>query len=205
MLVIGLTGGIATGKSTVATLFEKRGVHRIDTDQLARSVVEPGQIAWDAIVQYFGNDILQENGQLNRKKLGKLIFADAKKRRVLENIIHPAIQALMNRQINEARRQGVCITLIEVPLLYETNFHNDVDRVIVVTATEEKQVARLLQRDGLAGEQARQRMASQLPLAEKVARADYVIDNNGTLEQTEQQVDAVWQIVKQECVHGKHL
>ncbi|HZK24668.1 MAG TPA: dephospho-CoA kinase [Oscillospiraceae bacterium] len=201
MLVIGLTGGIATGKSTVADLFAKLGAYRIDTDHLARLIVVPGKPAWQAIIQYFGEEILLPDGQINRSKLGKLVFSDAKKRQVLENITHPAIRELMQIKLSEARANGICLALVEVPQLFETDFHQDVDQTIVVTAGEEQQLVRLAVRDGLVGEDARQRLAAQMPLSAKAARADYVIVNNGDLAETERQVKVLWQLLQRECVN----
>lgn len=201
MLVVGLTGGIATGKSTVAALFAKQGACVINTDQLARIVVEPGEPAWQEIIRVFGQEILLPDGQLNRKKLGEIVFRDRGKRQVLEKITHPAIRALMYDKLDAARSEGVCIAIVEVPLLFETDFQNDVDRTIVVTAREELQLARLAARDGLRGEQAYRRLAAQMPLTEKVARADYVIENNGELTETERQVRELWQLLQRECVN----
>lgn len=201
MLVVGLTGGIATGKSTVAALFAKLGAYRLDTDHLARLIVEPGEPAWEAIVRYFGEEILLPDRQLNRKKLAEIVFGDLEKRKVLESITHPAIRALMQTMLNAARLEGACIAIVEVPLLFETDFQQDVDRTLVVVSGEEQQLARLAARDGLEGQPARQRLAAQMPLREKVARADYVITNNGELAETERQVNDLWQVLQRECVN----
>ncbi|MCW3490421.1 dephospho-CoA kinase [Dethiobacter alkaliphilus] len=199
MLVVGLTGGIATGKSTVAGMFADLGAYRIDADQLAREVVQPGNPAWEAIVRYFGDDILEKSGQLDRKKLGDIIFADPQMRQVLNGMTHPPVRALLREELARAREQGSCVALVEVPLLYEAGFERDVDRVIVVTTSPSAQRSRLMQRSGLTREEARLRIEAQMPLSEKVARADFVIDNDKTLPETKAQVLKVWQMLLQEC------
>jgi dephospho-CoA kinase len=202
MLVVGLTGGIATGKSTVGKMFARLGARRIDTDRLAREVVEPGQPGLAAVVARFGGEVLTADGRLDRKALGKIVFHDAGLRKELEAILHPLIGELMREELRAAEAAGDCIVLVEVPLLYETGFQRETDRVIVVTADRETQLARLKERDGLDEAEAMRRIAAQMPLSEKAARADYVIDNSGSLAETEKQVEAVWQILQRECDNG---
>lgn len=199
MLIVGLTGGIATGKSTVVRLFEKRGAYRIDTDLLARKAVEPSQPAWREIVRTFGEGILEENGTLDRKKLAAMVFSDNTLRHTLNRITHPPIRALLHKELARARESGARVALVEVPLLYEAGFENEVDCVVVVTTDAAVQLKRLMERDGLSAEQAQLRIAAQMPLAEKAVRADYCIDNGGTAGDTEKQVSEVWNRLLQEC------
>lgn len=201
MLIIGLTGGIATGKSTVAGMFAELGAYRIDTDRLARIVVEPGQPAWEAIIRYFGNGVADPSGRLDRKKLGAIVFADAEKRDILNRITHPAVRALLREELVRARELGSCVALVEVPLLFEAGFERDVDKVIVTATKEETQISRLMTREPLSREEALQRIKAQMPLREKVARADYVIDNDGAEAATYLQVKEIWQKLRQECSH----
>ncbi|NLZ92554.1 MAG: dephospho-CoA kinase [Firmicutes bacterium] len=202
MLVVGITGGIATGKSTVTALLAQKGAYHIDTDVLAHQVMEPGQPAYEKILQYFGENILQTGGQINRKKLAELVFNNEKERKLLEQVTHPEIHQLMLNHLQAAQLQGVTIAVVEVPLLFETDFHKDVDYVVVVTATVEQQLLRLMNRSNLTKDQAYKRLAAQMPLEEKVKRADFVVNNSGTIAETKQQVEILWQHLLQECVNG---
>ncbi|MBS4031550.1 MAG: dephospho-CoA kinase [Clostridiales bacterium] len=200
-MIIGLTGGIATGKSTVAKFFEELGAVRIDTDILAREVVKPGQPAWQAIVREFGQEILDSERRIDRKALAALVFNDSIKLQLLNKITHPAVRTLLRRQVADALRQGAKVILIEVPLLFEAGFEKEVDKTIVVFVNEEIQLARLMQRDGFSGDEATKRIGTQMPLREKVQRADLIINNSGTPEETRKQVVELWQTLKQECQH----
>ncbi len=202
MLVVGLTGGIATGKSTVGKMFTRLGARRIDTDCLARQAVEPGQPGLAAVTARFGGEVLAADGRLDRKALGKIVFRDAGLRGELEAILHPIIRKIFREEVRAAEAAGDCIVIVEVPLLFETGFQKETDRVVVVTADQKTQLLRLMQRDGLDTEEALRRMAAQMPLSEKVARADYVIDNSGSLAETAKQVETVWQILQRECDNG---
>lgn len=200
MLIVGLTGSIATGKSTVADIFEELGAYRIDTDRLARLVVEPLQPAWEAITRFFGTGVLDASGSLDRKKLADIIFAEPEKREILNKLTHPAVRTLLREELARARESGAGIVLVEVPLLYEAGFDSEVDYVIVVKTTEKTQLSRLLSREDLSEEAARLRIEAQMPLQEKVARADYLIDNDGPPAKTREQVEKVWQLLRRECV-----
>jgi dephospho-CoA kinase len=191
MKVLGLTGGIGSGKSMVASMFAQLGADVIDADQLARDVVEPGQPALDEIATAFGRDILLPDGHLDRGKLGRIIFADSVARGTLNAITHPRIRERMDAAIAErASRPGIVIA--DIPLLYENERTGTVEAVIVVWVDHETQLRRLLERDGLTEQEARQRIAAQMPLDEKRARADAVIDNSGSRESTQRQVEAVY-------------
>ncbi len=193
MRVLGLTGGIATGKSAVARVFERLGATVIDSDIIAREVVAPGQPALAEIRTAFGPGVLQSDGTLNRPVLAQRIFSDPEARATLNRITHPRIGERMREEIAAARARGVSVLVAVIPLLLENNRRDLVDCVIVVAVDAATQEARLIQRDGLSRPEARSRMATQMPIAEKVKRADYVIDNAGDLASTEARVDALWQ------------
>ncbi|HJL04535.1 MAG TPA: dephospho-CoA kinase [Polyangiaceae bacterium LLY-WYZ-15_(1-7)] len=188
---VGLTGGIASGKSTVAALFAGLGIPVVDADQLAREVVAPGTEGLAAIVETFGDAYLAEDGSLDRKKLGALVFDDAGARRKLNAITHPRIAQAAMKRMAELQSHPAPYVLYEAALLVENRIHEAFGALVVVSVDEATQVARLRERDGLSEAEARARLEAQLPLAEKVAVADYVIDNGGTREQTAAQVEAV--------------
>jgi len=192
-LLVGLTGSIATGKSTVSRMFAHLGARVIDADLLAREVVMPGQPAYARIVEEFGPQVVQEDGSLDRKALGAVVFADAAKRKRLEEITHPAIGLRQQRilsVLDEEAFEGVVIW--DAALLVEGGGVAKMDRVVVVYADPETERRRLMERDGLSDADARARVASQMPVAEKVKLADHVIDNSGTREETERQVGTVY-------------
>ena len=192
-LLVGLTGGIATGKSTVTGLLASPSVRVVDADGLAREVVEPGTPAHAQIVAEFGRDVLQPDARLDRARLGEIVFPDPAKRKRLEAITHPAIRARFERIMGDLERQGFDGILIwDAALLVESGGHNKMDKVVVVTTDPATQLRRLLARDGSTEEAARTRTASQMPLAVKARAADYVIDNSGTREQTAARVREVY-------------
>lgn len=177
MRLVGLTGGIATGKSTFAAALRALGAPVIDADRLAREVVAPGQPALAEIVRAFGPDVLEPGGGLDRRRLGAIVFADPEARRRLEAITHPAIRAAMRAEAARLASAGHAVAFYDVPLLYEVGLERDVDAVVVVYAPRAVQLARLQRRDGLAPAEAEARLAAQLPIDEKAARADVVVDN----------------------------
>ena len=186
MLIVGLTGGIATGKSTVCDMFKARGAYIVDTDRIARDVVEPGKPGWREVVDYFGNDILSADGTLDRKKLGTIVFNSSAKRHILESILHPKILAEKDRNIKEiSEKDHRAIIIVDIPLLIELNRQNSVDAVVVVYVSSQVQVNRLARRDDLGLEDARSRIGSQIPIDEKVQYAHFVIHNDGTVQKTE--------------------
>ncbi|WP_022948274.1 dephospho-CoA kinase [Methylohalobius crimeensis] len=186
MLKIGLTGGIGSGKSTVARLFEQRRIDVIDTDRIARELVAPGQPALAAIVQAFGPKILQDDGRLNRTELRRRVFRDPEAKKNLEAILHPRVFTEMNRQADLCR-SPYCI--LAVPLLVETDALHRVDRVLVVDCPEQIQIERVQHRDGLSDNMIRRILASQATRRERLQAADDVIVNDGDLGQLERQVD----------------
>jgi len=193
-LLVGLTGSIATGKSTVSRMFAHLGALVLDADVLAREVVMPGQPAYLKIVEEFGPSVIQDDGSLDRKALGAIVFADATRRRRLEEITHPAIGLRQQRILSvleEEEFEGIVIW--DVALLFETGGVARMDRVVVVYADPDTELARLMARDGIPEAQARTRMASQMPVAEKARRAHYVIDNSGERVETERQVKTVYE------------
>src|SRR2546427_3053740 len=191
-LLVGLTGGIATGKSTVSALLRQLGCEIIDADLLAREVVEPGQPAWTTIVAEFGQDVLPGDGTLDRKKLGAIVFADPERRRRLEAITHPAIRERFQARLDELAEKGFTgIVIFDAAVMIESGNYKNMDRLVVVVADEATQMARLRGRDGTDDAESRRKIASQMPLAEKAKLADYVIDNSGTREATAEQVRRV--------------
>lgn len=183
MILVGLTGGVATGKSTVSEMFERCGAHTIDADVLARQAVEPGKPAWRAIVKTFGTQILNADRTLNRAALGNIVFRNKAKLRRLERIIHPQV-AGMQEQVTKAiaRKHPKAVILYEVPLLFEAGVDRRVDLVVVVTADRRTQIARLKARNGFSRAEALRRIRSQMPIKQKAAAADYVLD--GTTPRT---------------------
>lgn len=193
-LLVGLTGGIATGKSTVTAMLESPSVRVVDADALAREVVEPGTPALAQIAAEFGREVLQADGRLDRTRLGEIVFPDPAKRKRLEGITHPAIRGRFERMMADLERAGWDGILIwDAALLVESGGNKKMDRVVVVTTDPATQLRRLMARDGCTEEAARARTASQMPLAVKARYADYVIDNSGSREQTEARVREVYQ------------
>lgn len=183
MRVVGLTGGIGSGKSTFAALLRARGVPVIDADAAARAAVAPGTPALAEIVRAFGRAVLGPDGALDRKALGAIVFADAGARRRLEAITHPAVRAAMQAETARLAAEGHALAFYDVPLLYEVGLDAVLDSVVVVHAPREAQVARLVRRDALTPAEAEARLAAQLPIDEKAARADFVVENAGPVDQ----------------------
>ncbi|WCG22387.1 dephospho-CoA kinase [Vagococcus lutrae] len=185
---LGLTGGIATGKSTVTRFFIQHDIPVVDADVIAREVVEPGTDGLAEIVKTFGKEILLEDGSLNRKKLGEIIFKDEDKREMLNQILHQEIHQKMMMAKEKWESEKVPLIVFDIPLLYEAEYQSMFDAIMVVYVPEKTQIARLMARDELTVQQARDRIASQLPIEEKKARADIVIDNSQTIADTYEQV-----------------
>lgn len=184
--ILGVTGGIATGKSTVVDVFLKAGVPIVDGDLIAREIVEPGQPALKALVAAFGEEILTED-RLNRKKLGEIVFNDPAKRQLLDRLLDGYLRGAITDQIKEAAKTAPLV-VADIPLLYEADYQQYMDQVAVVYIPKELQLTRLMQRDHLTKEAALQRMKSQLSIEEKRQKADFLFDNQGTREETRQQV-----------------
>ena len=191
--VIGLTGGIASGKSTVARILEILGAVIIDADMISRDVVVPGEIAWNAIVAEFGEGVLNPDRTINRQALGQLVFTDPEARKRLENITHPAIARRAEEKLDACRKISVPVVVYVAPLLIEAGRTALVDEIWVVYADETTQLERLMQRDGIGADDARRRLAAQMPMEEKKKYGRVVIDNRGTERELEQKVRDVWE------------
>lgn len=196
MKVIGLTGGIATGKSTVASLLSELGARIIDADELAREVVKPGREAWQDIVEAFGTEILREDKTIDREKLRKIVFRDPMARKRLESITHPRIRTLAQQRIQKLAAEGARIVIYEAPLLFENQVHLWLRPVILVACDLPTQKKRLRERDGLNEEEIQQHLKAQMSLEEKRKLANFIIENSGDLEELRRQVQEVWEKIE---------
>jgi dephospho-CoA kinase len=196
MRVIGLTGGIASGKSTVSRMFADLGAKVVDADKIAREVVEPGKPALADIVKTFGADMLLPSGDLDRKKLGAVVFNDPQKRAQLNAITHPRIAATVQERLDELRKQGAEVAIYEAALIVENKIHLGMEGLIVVAIDEETQIDRMARRDELTREEAQKRIHAQAPLSDKIAVADWVIETNGALPSTREKVAKVWEEIR---------
>ncbi|MET1247377.1 dephospho-CoA kinase [Sporolactobacillus sp. STCC-11] len=193
MMKIGLTGGIASGKSTISRWLIHHGYSVIDADKISREVVAAGQPALCRISDKFGDAMILPTGELDRKQLASLIFQDDKKRAALNALLHPLIRSWMLKELDQYEKEGASAAFLDIPLLYESGLASWVDKTIVVYVSETNQLKRLMARNHLDESQARARMGSQIPLSEKVKLADAVIDNNGSIEETEAQLQRLLQ------------
>jgi dephospho-CoA kinase len=192
---VALTGGIATGKSYVRSQLEMLGIPTIDADVLAKEAVAPGSPGLDAVTSRFGRDMLDTSGALDRRKLAALIFPEPAARRDLEAIVHPVVRREIDRWFASLDAAAHPFAIADIPLLYETGRERDFDVVIVVACAPETQVRRVMERDGASEEEARQRLATQLPIEEKISRANYVIRTDGAFADTDEQVRALYQLL----------
>ena len=190
--VVGLTGGIASGKSTVSRMLGELGVPVVDADVLARQIVEPGRPAYRAIVREFGRGVLQADGTLDRKKLGQQVFSDPVKLSRLNALTHGRIAYAARRAVAAHIAAGAKLVVYDAALIVEQGVQRKLDALVVVSVPEQTQLSRLMERDHLGATAARQRLAAQLPLATRLAAATHVIDNSGTPEQTRSQVLQLW-------------
>jgi len=188
---VGLTGGIATGKSHVRARLESLGVPTVDADRLARDAVAPGSAGLAAVVRRFGTEVCDADGTLNRKKVGAIVFHDPQARRDLEQIVHPYVRERTERWFSSLDPERVPFAVADIPLLFEAHREPDFDAVIVTACEPATQLHRLMVRDGLAEPAARERIAAQWPLQEKIARANYVIRTDGSFADTNRQVDEI--------------
>ena len=189
---IALTGGIASGKSHVRAVFEALGVPTIDADILARAAVAPGTPGFAAVTARFGPSILDRHGDLDRRKLGEIVFADSAARHDLETIVHPAVVDAIEQWFASLDPTKHAFAIADIPLLFETGRNKDYDAVIVTACDPELQVRRLIARDGISDSDARQRIAAQLPIKDKAAKADHVINTDGSVAETNRQVHALY-------------
>jgi dephospho-CoA kinase len=204
MLKVGLTGGIASGKSLVARVFKDLGAHIIDADRIVHDLLEPDQQSYHEVVKHFGTAILRPDKTIDRRMLGEIVFNDGDQRTWLNSCLHPKVFSVYTAQLRLlCDRQPDCIVVLDAALLIETGYDRRMDHVVVVYATPEQQVERLMARDNFTREHALSRIASQMPLAEKRGRADFVIDNTGSREAAEQQARDLFAKLKIEAARGE--
>lgn len=194
MITAGLTGGIASGKSTVSRILREQGAYVVDADEVAHEVILPGREAYQEILDHFGREILAGDGQIDRAKLAPRVFGDSRQRKIAERIIHPRVFAEEARRRQEiSRKDPRAVIIFEAPLLIETGAHERVDKVIVVFTNTETQLKRLMDRDGLVAEEARLRMAAQMPEADKKGFADYLVDGTASLTEVTRRCAGIYQ------------
>ncbi len=197
MLIVGLTGGVASGKSTVSSTLREEGAYLIDADQIARNLVQPHTPIWQELIDTFGEDILQKDGSIHRKKLAALVFSNREKRTRLNQVLHPRIKEETQRRLRAiGQSDPEAIVVIDAALLVETGDYREMDQLIVVRATEAQQMERLRERDGASPGEAEQIVSAQMPLEEKLKVADFVIGNEGSIQETRRQAKAVFQELK---------
>jgi dephospho-CoA kinase len=203
MIIVGLTGSVGTGKSTVTNFFRELGAYIIDWDELAREVTRPHLRSWKEIVEYFGKDFLNEDLTINRQKLAEIVFPDKEKVAKLNQIVHPEVFKEDERITNEIKSLDTDALIIkDIPLLFEVVSPTFVNKIIVVAASEQTQLSRLEEK-GMSREDAQNRIKSQLPLEEKIKSADFVINNDGSLEETKKQVEKIYSLLRKGEQHGK--
>ncbi len=204
MLIVGLTGGVASGKTTVSRVLKEEGAYIIDADQMARELVRPHTPAWRKLVRAFGKDILREDGSLHRKKLADKVFTNLRQRKLLNQILHPRIRKEMERRAKEiGQKDPEAVVVIDAPLLVELGDHRKMDKLIVVISTQTQQIERLKERDGISSEEALRIFSSQMPVEDKVKLADFVIRNEGSLQETKKKTREVYKELKKVVVQTK--
>uniref|UniRef100_A0A6M2DHF5 Dephospho-CoA kinase domain-containing protein n=1 Tax=Xenopsylla cheopis TaxID=163159 RepID=A0A6M2DHF5_XENCH len=204
MFIVGLTGGIGTGKSTVAKIFKDNGVPVIDADVIAREIVQPGKPAWRKIRAEFGTEVFYDNGEINREHLGKIIFSDVTKRQILNKITHPEIHRNVLKQAAKYLFLGHAFVVLDLPLLFETGkLLNYIYKIITVTCEEDLQLARIIGRNNFSEEEAKRRISSQMPLDKKCEMSDFVIENSGSQSDTLDQTLKVLRVLQASKEHWK--
>jgi dephospho-CoA kinase len=204
MLIVGLTGGVASGKTTVSRVLKEEGAYILDADQMARELVQPHTPAWRKLIKVFGKDILREDGSLHRKKLADKVFTNLRQRKLLNQILHPRIRKEMERRAKEiGQKDPEAVVVIDAPLLVELGDHRKMDKLIVVTSTQKQQIERLKERDGISSEEALRILSSQMPVKDKVKLADFVIRNEGSLQETKKKTREVYKELKEVVVQTK--
>jgi len=204
MLIVGLTGGVASGKTAISQILKEEGTYLIDADQIARELVQPHTATWNELIKVFGKEILQEDGSIHRKRLAAKVFSDPEQRNLLNQILHPRIKTEMNKGVKEiGQKDPDAIVVIDAALLIELGDHREMDKVIVVTSTEKQQIERLKKRDGVDQEEAQRILFSQMPLEEKLKVADFVIQNEGSFEETRRRVKEIFQELKRIAIQRR--
>jgi dephospho-CoA kinase len=194
MINVGLTGGIACGKSTVAQMLVRHGAYLIDLDRIAHEIEEPEKPAWKKIIEVFGFEIIKESKEIDRGKLAKIVFTDNKKLKALNDIVHPYVLEEWQKRLKDIRNKDEhAIVLSDIPLLFEEKMEDLFDLTLLVLISPEEQINRLMARDCLSHDDAQLRLASQMPINEKIKLADIIIDNKGVVKETEKKVEEVWQ------------
>ncbi len=204
-LVLGITGGLGTGKSTGTGMLRAKTDAVLDADVMVHQFLQPGTCVYDRVVDRFGSQVLKGDGTIDRPKLGKIVFGDADARGDLERIVHPAVTASIKQKLHEFACGGYDVTVLDVPLLYEAGVHELCDEVWVVWCQPRQQIVRVTCRSGLDVRQAKDRMKAQMPLEEKVKRADLVLDNSGSLSDLQDEVDRQWSRLQKKvkcCLDG---
>ena len=205
MLIVGLTGGVASGKSVVSQVWKEEGGYLIDADRIARELVQPRAPAWKALVKAFGKEILQEDGSIHRKKLATRVFSNPVEKDLLNRILHPRIKSEINRRIKGIGQKGPkAIVVVDAALLVETGYYRDVDKVVVVTSTKKQQIERLRRREQMAQEMARGIIDSQISGEERIKVADIIIRNEGSRMQTERKAKEVFEELKKAVLRKRH-
>ena len=205
MLIVGLTGGVASGKSVVSQVWKEEGAYLIDADRIARELVQPRAPAWKALVKAFGKEILQEDGSIHRNKLATRVFSNPVERELLNRILHPRIKREIDRRIKGIGQKGPkSIVVIDAALPVETGYYRDVDKVVVVTSTKKQQIERLRRREQMAQEMARGIIDSQISGEERIKVADIIIRNEGSRKKTERKAKEVFEELKKAVLRKRH-
>ena len=204
MLIVGLTGGVASGKTVISQILREEGAYLIDADQIAKDLVRPHTFVWNELRRVFGDGILDEDGSIHRKKLAAKVFSDPEQRNLLNQILHPRIKEEMDRRAKEiGQNDPEAIVVIDAALLVEVGNYREMDRLIVVASTARQQIERLRNRNGMEEEEAQKVIASQMPLEEKLKVADFIIRNEGSLDEMKRRVKEVFQELKRMAVQTK--
>lgn len=206
VFVVGITGGVASGKTSVSRLMKEEGAYVIDADQIAKELVQPHQPAWRDVIQIFGQEILREDGSIDRKKLARLVFSDPEQRKKLNGLLHPRVRKEIRCRLEAIHREDPdAIVIIDAALLVETGFYREMDQLVVVTSEEAQQIERLKERDDVEETVARGILTAQLPLSQKVRVADFVIQNEGSRDQTKKRTQDIFRRIKEMALrkHGR--
>ena len=196
-MLVGLTGGMGSGKTLAAKIFHERSAHIIDADSIARDLVYPNRPAWEEIVQAFGREILLKNGEIDRSLLGRIVFENSTKRKILEEILHPRVFAEEYRIYQDISKKNIkALIIVDAALLIESGNHKNMDKIVVIACNKQERIRRLLKRDTLTLKEIQKRFQSQMKIDDKIKFADYIIDNNGSVDGLEKQVERLYHELK---------